>query len=90
LDSASSFSAALSAVPIEIPRLVLEGIAPARHLNRRTAEETASDANRTVDEIDQKDENSQVRWLVVQDAGQRLQCAVLHRYRVPVGVKGHL
>jgi hypothetical protein len=29
LDSASSFSAALSAVPIEIPQLVLEGIAPA-------------------------------------------------------------
>jgi hypothetical protein len=28
LDSASSFSAALSPVPIEIPRLVLEGIAP--------------------------------------------------------------
>jgi hypothetical protein len=32
LDSASSFSAPLSPVPIEIPRLVLEGIARARHL----------------------------------------------------------
>jgi hypothetical protein len=31
LDSASSFSAALPSVPIEIPRLVLEGIA-AEHL----------------------------------------------------------
>ena len=77
MDSASSFSAALSAVPIEIPRLVLEGIAPASHLNGAPAEETESHANRTVDEIDRKGENSQVRWLVVQDAGQRLQCGVL-------------